>query len=524
MSLRQAVVARASWLDKAISLVAPGYALSRIRARLATEALRHYEAATMGRRGAGWGGASGGDANAVMGLSLHTLRARARDLVRNNGNARAALRQITNNVVGWGIVGKPVKGNAEAAKLWKAWAETTACDTEGRLDFYGIQKLVLRTVAESGECIVRRRIRRPEDGLPIPMQLQVLDPDYLDTERTGVTLPNGHRIVHGVEYDQLARRAAYYLFPQHPGSEVAMGQASVRVPAESVTHVFHSERPGQVRGATWFASVLVRFKDHHEYADATLMKQKVAACLAVLVSDLDGSSTALGQADGMIDSLEPGWIGHVPQGTQVTAVEPPTVAEFADYSKATLRECAAGLGVSYSGMTGDYTGMPFSAARMERLTEQGNVEDWRWQMLIPQLCSRVWAWAMEVAVVMEGGEVPEAEWTPPAAPMIDPANEGLAYMRNIRVGLQTWPEVIRERGRNPEEVLREIADWNARLDKLGITLDSDARRTTQAGNPVAGMLGAGGGGGGTPPTKDEDPPQDDGAGKPAAGEGQEATP
>ena len=70
---------------------------------------------------------------------------------------------------------------------------TTACDADGRLDFAGIQKQALRTVVESGEVLVRRRIRRPEDGLPIPLQLQVLEPDHLDATRDGITTPNGGR-------------------------------------------------------------------------------------------------------------------------------------------------------------------------------------------------------------------------------------------------------------------------------------------------------------------------------------------
>jgi len=90
---------------------------------------------------------------------------------------------------------------------------------------------------------------------------------------------------------------------------------------------------------------------------------------------------------------------------------------------------------------------------------------------------------MEVAAIMGLGEVPVAEWTAPPAPMIDPANEGLAYQRNIRTGLQSLSEVLRERGMDPGAVLAEIAADNKLLDKLGIILDSDPRNTTQGGNP-----------------------------------------
>jgi lambda family phage portal protein len=484
-----------TWLDRAVAFLAPRAGVRRIRARLAFEMLsRHYEAASLGRRTQGWNRA-GGDANAVMGTSLATLRNVARDLVRNNGNAKSALRTICNHVVGWGIVAKPKKKNVKVTELWKQWAETTACDSDGRNNFYGLQKLVMRTVAESGECLIRRRIRFPEDGLPIPMQIQVLDPDYIDTSknqtvtgrnRDGRQITVG-RIVHGVEFDVLGRRSAYWLFSEHPGAEISTGRQSFRVPAESVQHVFYQERPGQARGPSWFAPVLLRFKDFDEYEDATLMKQKIAACLAVITTDTDGTAAPLGTADNTVtpgvDSLEPGMIINAPAGRSITTVDPPTVREYADYTKTTLRAIATGLGVTYEDLTGDYTGMPFSAARMSRLSHWDRVEDWRWQMLIPQFCDPVWQWAMQLVVVMgDAEEIPAARWTAPPAAMIDPQNEGLAYQRNIRTGLQSLPEVLRERGYDPEEVLAEIAATNKLLDRLGLILDSDPRRTTQAGN------------------------------------------
>jgi lambda family phage portal protein len=300
-----------------------------------------------------------------------------------------------------------------------------------------------------------------------------------------------------VEFDVLGRRSGYWLFPEHPGSAnfAGVGGASRRVPAESILHVYKQSRPGQVRGPSWFAPVLLRFKDFDEYEDATLMKQKIAACLAVLTSDVDGTAPSLGTADTtqepQIDSLEPGMILNVPPGRSITTVDPPTVREYADYTATSLRAIATGLGVTYEDLTGNYAGMPFSAARMSRLRHWARVEDWRWRTLIPQFCDPAWAWAMQAAQIMGLREAPAAEWTAPPAPMIDPANEGLAYQRNIRTGIMSLSESLRERGYDPEAVLAEMAKDNALLDKLGLVLDSDPRKTTQAGNPSASTTAGG---------------------------------
>jgi len=521
-------------LDRVIEYVAPGVGLRRLRARMAAATLvRHYEAASTGRRTQGWRH-NIADANAATGFSLARLREVARDLVRNNGYAESALTTVGDHVVGWGIVAKTKDKRAMTA--WREWSETTACDSDGRNDFAGLQKLVMRTVVESGEALVRRRIRRPEDGLPLPLQLQVLEPDFIDTLKTGIAITNTTtgqvvgRIVHGVEFDILGRRVAYWLFSEHPGSAQGIGgmgggYQSRRVPAESILHVYKQSRPGQVRGPSWFAPVLLRFKDFDEYEDATLMKQKIAACLAVITSDVDGSAAPLGLATAQepgkpeLDSLEPGMILNATPGRQITVVEPPSVADYDAYTKTSLRAIATGLGVTYEDLTGDYAGMPFSAARMSRLRHWARVEDWRWRTLIPQFCAPSWAWAMQAGQIVGriGADVPMvAEWTAPPAPMIDPGAEGLAYMRNIRAGIQTLFEVLRERGYDPEAVLKEFAEVNKLLDEHEIILDSDPRNTTQAGNPrQMGVLAPaadepspdGGGDDGKPPA--DAPPKDE---------------
>jgi len=505
-----------NWIDRAVGFLAPSRGLQRIRARVATELLvRHYEAASGGRRTQGWK-KPGGDSDADVVPSLARLRQLARDLVRNNPHADNALDTIANQTIGDGIVAKPFPNNRAAAEAWKAWAETTACDADGRHDFYGLQKLALRSVAESGEVLVRRRFRLPKDGLPLPFQIQLLEPDYIDTNKTGILLKNGGRIMHGVEFDAIGRRAAYWLFREHPGSQTPMTTsgigASSRVTAEDVLHVFHQERVGQVRAASWFSPILLKMRDYDEYDDATLMKAKIAACLAVITSDVDGSSPALGTADDAtspgIDSLEPGMILNVPPGRSIEVVQPPTVREFADYSTVTLHAIAVGIGLTHEDFTGNYQNLPFSAARMSRLAHQGRLSDWRWRTLIPQFCEPVWKWAMEAAIIM--GQVKEpgpiSKWTPPAAAFIDPAAEGLAFQRNIRGGLQTWSESVRERGYDPDDVLAEMAADNKKFDKLGIILDSDARMTTQQGLPREPAKAA---------EKSDDEPTDEPAEKPA---------
>lgn len=477
-----------NWIDRLTAPLAPIWTLRRQRARLAADQLRHYEAASTGPRTSNWRRGSG-DANAVIGPALQRTREIARDLVRNNPFAESALSSIVDDAVGWGILAKPATKNDHVTTLWREWAETPACDADGRHDLYGLQKLVMRTVVESGECLVRRRIRRPEDGLPIPLQIQVLDPDFLDTSKDTSTIPTGgRRIIQGVEFDAIGRRTSYWLFQEHPGSSSGIYGASVAVPAESVLHIFKVSRPGQVRAPTWFAPTILRLREFDEFEDATLVKQKIAACLAVLTTDVDGTAPALGTADDTrqppTDQISPGAVLNLAPGRTVTVVDPPQVRDYEAFSRNVLRAIATGIGVTYEDLTGDYTDMPFSAARMSKIRHERRIYDWRWRLLIPQFCDPVWAWAMQAAAIMSlvgPGDPPRAKWTPPPMAMVDPDKEGLAVQRNIRTGVQSWPETARERGYDPDELLDEIADSNRKFDEKGVVLDCDPRKMTQAG-------------------------------------------
>jgi lambda family phage portal protein len=481
---------RVSRWDRFLIGLAPHWGLRRVRARAAAQLMaRHYEAASGGRRTSGWHRSSS-DANAAAGPALATLREHSRDLKRNNGWAKRGLEAIANNTVGWGIVPRPDEKSPFKARkgldLWNAWADSPACDFDGRMSFYGLQRLVMETVAESGEALVLRQPAGSRDNLPIPLRLQVLEPDHLDTSRDGVITDGGGKIIHGVEFDALGRRVAYWLFRRHPGSQVITDRfKSERISADNVLHIYRVERPGQIRGVPWLATAIVKLKDLDDYEDAVLMQQKIAACFSVFVADIEGNPEPLGETDpkkpDRIESLEPGHIEYLTAGRDVKFATPPSVND-ASFTIRTLRGIAAGLGVTYEDLTGDMSQVNFSSARMGRLAHWANVHNWRWNMIIPQLCNGVWRWVMELARALHGwADFPVAKWGAPAMPMIEPDREGLAYQRLMRAGVMSLYEVIAERGEDPIAHLDEIERANKELDARGIILDSDARRTAASG-------------------------------------------
>ena len=172
----------------------------------------NYEAAASGQKDCRAGASLVSDGAAATFGAIEPVRGAARDLVRNNPYAASALNIVTDHVIGAGV--SPSVEN----QLWMQWAGTTDCDADGRHDLNGLMRLALRCIAESGEVLIRQRGRRVSDGFAIPMQLQVLEPDYLDSERLEYgTAPGENRIIQGVEFDLLGKRAAYWMFSRSSG-------------------------------------------------------------------------------------------------------------------------------------------------------------------------------------------------------------------------------------------------------------------------------------------------------------------
>lgn len=481
-------------LDKIISYFDPAAGFRRQQARRASAvATMAYDAAAISRRTAGWR-AAGTDANSEISTSATRLRDLAHDMVRNNSHAARAIQVISEGVVGGGIIPNvvcdDVKHRAKLQQLIKLHCDTTAIDADGRHNLYGLQNLVMRAVPEGGEAFIRYRPRRSEDRLPLPFQLQVLEADFLNRFVDGPQ-KDGSFAIQGIEFDALGRRTAYHFYREHPGAR-SMRQlpGSVRAPAESVAHIYRVDRPGQVRGVTWFAPTFVRLRDFADYSDAQLVRQKIAACFAVFIKSQDAAGPFAATDKSPVtnvplESVEPGMIERLRPGDDVSFGTPPMTEGFRDYSVVTLQEIAVGLGIDYASMTGDNSQSNFANSRMGWLRTQRSIESWQSNMLIPAMCDPIGKWVLDGAAAVIGARRPAAMfWTPPRREMFDPKTDMIASRDAIAAGLSSRPYEQRKLGFDPEDLDAEIAESNKRADDLGLIFMSDGRIAARGLMPV----------------------------------------
>lgn len=448
---------------------------------------RAYEGATKGRRGKGWH-APATSATTEITRDLQTLRNRSRDLVRNNAHAARAAMLIPSNVVGLGVQANITSDIGERherqlEQLFKNWAHTTAIDFDETFDLFGLQTLVMRTVFESGECLVRRR-RNKSQGVAI--SLQVLEPDFLANEIHAIS-HNGNRIVNGIEFNKNGKRVAYHLYEAHPGSAgldrpIADTYRTVRVSADDVLHVFRKDRPGQINGVPWLAPVMLRLKDLDGYFDAQLIRQKIAACFSVFVRDVEIPDLTTESDRALVEKIEPGIIEFLPPGKSIETASPPQIADnYAAYAVVHLREIAAGLGVSFEALTGDLERVNFSSARLGWLEFQRSLDQWRCQILNNQFGNGIFEWFLD-AVALNGVETEASvTWVSPRREMIDPGKEIRSKIAAVRGGIETLSDVVRANGKQPDAHFEQLAKDAQILDKLGLKLDTDPRYFSQQG-------------------------------------------
>jgi lambda family phage portal protein len=465
----------ANVVDRLIGWISPQAGLQRYFARVRLE--RAYEAASprdpwRPRR-------AGASANADHALDAKKIRVKARALVQNVPYVAAGLAELVSATVGTGII--PRATGMEADKLnalYKRWIPQS--DADGLLDFFGQVALAYRTMEQDGEVLVRLRPRRPSDGLAVPLQLQVLEIDWLDSDKTGVV--GGNQVINGIEYDMLGARVAYWLFDQHPGDIIttkSRSRQSKRVPAQNIIHLFSPQRPGQGRGFSRLAPVITRVRDLQLYEDAELARKNLETRLSVLASGdtssmenpaANGQSSGDAAKTGSLGELASGSVMAVPDGVNLTVVEPKPAPGYVETVTFALKLIASGMGVPYEALTGDMSEVNFSSARVRLINYRCAVQQMQWLTLVPVLLRPIHEAFVDAAYLAGLIREPDysVEFSTPKFDYVNPMQEVAAEQAEIAVGLSTVSEKIRQRGEDPDRVFAERAEEIKKMRELGI--------------------------------------------------------
>ena len=460
-----------------------------------------YAAARTDRMTGGWSPVNT-SINDILSASSSKVRARVRQLIRDFPYFARAANVLTDYTVGQGIYyqsrisDESGKLNKKAIQLaedaFSFWADEA--DIAGRLHFYELMRLAKRQDVESGEFLFIKHFPKDKSKY-IPFALQAIESDWM-TDFGAHPVSPANEIKNGVEFDKLTGRAVKYHFTDPDG----WGK-TISVEAARVIHGFDCLRPGQLTGISPFVSGVLVSRDLSEFLDATLDQAKLAAkYLAIVTTDKPSNwqqgLTNYEISDGTTQKtleIENAVIEFIGSNEKVTFPANPHPGDnFSPFVKFVLTMMSVATSAPYELLSGDYSGMNYTTMRTVR-------NDFAFQLRpismrhIRQFGMPILKTFFDTAVM--SGKLPfpnyfqnpapwiKSEWQPPGMESVDPLRESKAKIDEMAVGLRSPYEIAKSRGRDLEDIYKEIQQAKALAEQYGLTFNEVS--TALANNPAA---------------------------------------
>lgn len=471
-------------------------------------------ASEQGRRGGEVLGLGTGPTSTTV-VNATVARKRSRHAVLTNPYAKRAIDVLVSNIVGSGhkmVSRAPDKVfKKQVEDLWKKWCSEV--DPAGKLNFAAFEALAFRSMLEGGDSFVRMRVRRPEDGLSVPLQLQVFESEQVPVQKNEAKGPNN--IIAGIEFNPVGRITHYHMHRNHPGeftlltSNQAISVDTFAIPSSEVIHLHDVKRPNEVRGLPILSQSLIQLSDLDRYMDAELVRKKAAALIGGFIKrPVDGSNstdpfiTTEGESEeGInndpdsefhIEALEPGTFPVLPDGYEVQFSTPTDVGPmFAVFLRQQLLKIAASVNLTYDQLTGDMSGVNDRTIRASMLEFKRIAMNYQENVLVHQLCRTVFAKWFDLAVISGALKIPATmsdedarlhTWIADPWQYMNPSQEVKTNIEKIRAGLASRSQTITEDGGIPEDVDEQIRAEREREKELGLVYTTNTNVISNSGN------------------------------------------
>jgi lambda family phage portal protein len=423
--------------------------------------------------------------------NMRLLRARARELSRNNPVAKSYLKILTSNVLGEKGIGYQAQVrnndktlnapfNTKIEDAWREWGKVGNCTADGKLSFRGVQTLVLKNIATDGEVFVRM-IRGFNNKHRFA--LQVIDADQVDHLFSRFASKQENEIRMGIEVDEWGRPVAYHVNLKHP-SDLGGSLLRERIPADQIRHLYDPERVNQTRGITWFHPCMVEMRMLGGYVEAELVAARTGAAKMGFLKYTDASTFVEPNPDAKYRiEAQPGVIETLPPGLDFQAWSPDHPASaFPAFVKAMIRFVASSMGVSYNALASDLEGVNYSSMRSGLLIER---DQWKMlqsfmkeQMLQPIFESWISMALLSASLSLDSRDPARflaGKWEPRGWMWVDPLKDVQSGILAIGAGLTSRDALIAEQGGDVEEVFEALSEEKQLAEEYGLDLVISAK-------------------------------------------------
>lgn len=478
---------------------------------------RRFDAAVVNRLTASWQSINVA-IDAELRTDLDRARSRSRDLFKNNEYAAKFGRTVKSNIVGPegfrfqaraadpdGSMDTYANKGIEAA--WWQWSRPDQCDVTGKKSFADLCRSIALSLARDGEYLVRKR--RGNGAGMFGYQLQLLDVDRIDTQYNLWPANGRNAVIMGVEVDEWRKPVAYHLWNRHPAESANVARYRERVPADEIFHGFIPLEDEQTRGVPWLHAVMRRMNDLNGYREAAVIAARVGASKMGFFTTPDGEPPVGDATDNHGNTLTeavPGTFETLPSGTQFTAFNPDYPhAQFDMFCKAALRGIASGIPGSYHNLANDLEGVSFSSIRSGTIEER---DEWMLiqNFLITSLLVPIYEDWLDMAMLRGAILLPNGkalpltkkakyvphQWQGRRWQWVDPLKDMAASVLAIENGLASPQQIAAQTGRDIEEVITDLAHFQALLKAKGVELTGTTAPTGTIASAVASSGNDGG--------------------------------
>jgi len=471
--------------------------IARILGRAGHRATRRFDAAVHSRLTQSWV-MSERSINTELRGDLDALRRRSRDLAKNSPMGKKFLDMCVANIAGpngFTLQVRVTDDNGKADELanraieaaYLDWCRARNCDVAGRLSFRQMTRTAVRGLARDGETLVRVRQGAAN---PYGYALQLLDVERLDTHLNREASPGVNQIHMGVEMDADGRAINYHLLTGTFGRDPT-GKKHAVIPAGEMIHIFVSTDPEQVRGIPWMHAAMLAVNDLKGYNHAAIVAARIGASKMGFFVLPDGNTQTV--ADGEDEQgapfmeAEPGQFGVIRgEGADFKSFNPDYPhANYASFVKEHKRDIASGLNVAYNTLANDLEGVNFSSIRSGTLEERDH-----WMLaqndFTEVFCDVVYEGWLSNALLAGAIKLPNGSALPAAKlakfrahefqgrrwQWVDPLKDIEASVKAIENGLASPYTIAAQQGLDADDVLDDIARFQAAAKAKGVQLGS----------------------------------------------------
>lgn len=407
-----------------------------------------------------------------------TVTLRARDLAINNEFVVGFLENAERNIIGaegFSLQSKSRQNGRTVETLWKDYvsrqtAAVTMDESQSGQDF---DCLVLRTLLIDGEVFIHR-IWDPASKYG--WRYEVIDSLEVDPTYNVEDAGNGDRIVMGIRFDERGREKAFYI--RHSEQDYYMSGERLEVPASEIIHIYRRQFPGQSRGISAFAGVVINLGHLDGYKEAELVHARIQACtMGVWEHNGQDSGDLMDEVDDkgeFIQEIKPGIFPVAPRGYTAKFLQNTSPnSQFASFWKNLLRSISNALGISYNKASGDYESVNYSSLREATLEDRASfqkmqrffIENWK----DFQFGNFISACAVTGLLPLRDiSDCLEHRFFGRRFPWVDPQKEISAKEKEYDLLLTDPISELESRGIDPDEMLDRWAEWNRKLQERNI--------------------------------------------------------